>query len=302
MSRKPARKGLGRGLSQLLGDVEGPAAVTDDKVPSPEGDVATLPIDLVHPNPDQPRKSFSTAELDELASSISERGIVQPLVVRRHPEKSEVYQIVAGERRWRAAQRAGLHDVPVTIRDLDDQAVMEIAIVENVQREDLNPLEEAEGYAQLIERYGHTQEAVARIIGKSRSHLANTLRLNGLPNGTKAHVREGRLSAGHARALLTAFDPDGLADRVVAQGLSVRQTEKLAKRSVDDQNADVSAGQKKGAGSSLRDTDTRLLEGDLSAAIGMRATLLSKPDGAGELRIHYKSYEELERLCEKLTQ
>ncbi|MEO0428038.1 MAG: ParB/RepB/Spo0J family partition protein [Pseudomonadota bacterium] len=301
MSRKPGRKGLGRGLSQLLGDVEGPAAATDDKVPSPESDVATLPIDLVHPNPDQPRKSFSTAELDELASSISERGIVQPLVVRRHPEKGDVYQIVAGERRWRAAQRAGLHDVPVTIRDLDDQAVMEIAIVENVQREDLNPLEEAEGYAQLIERYGHTQEAVARIIGKSRSHLANTLRLNGLPDGAKAHVREGRLSAGHARALLTAFDPDGLADHVVAQGLSVRQTEKLAKRSAEDQSADVSAGQKKGAGSSLRDTDTRLLEGDLSAAIGMRAMLLPKPDGAGELRIRYKSYEELERLCEKLT-
>ncbi|MEO1533062.1 MAG: ParB/RepB/Spo0J family partition protein, partial [Pseudomonadota bacterium] len=236
MTRKPERKGLGRGLSALLGDVDAatggaPAtATTPGASPGASADgVGTLPIELIHPNPDQPRRQFTEEELSELANSIQERGVIQPLVVRPHPEKTKEYQIVAGERRWRAAQRAGLHALPVTIRELDDQAVLEIAIVENVQRQDLNPLEEAEGYAQLVERFGYTQEALARVIGKSRSHLANTMRLNAVPEPVKQHLRDGSLSAGHARALLAAADPVALATRVVAQGLSVRQSVRLVK-------------------------------------------------------------------------
>ncbi|MEL6576891.1 MAG: ParB/RepB/Spo0J family partition protein, partial [Pseudomonadota bacterium] len=236
MTRKPERKGLGRGLSALLGDVDaatGGAPTTATMPAASPGASAdgagTLPIELIHPNPDQPRRQFTEEELSELANSIQERGVIQPLVVRPHPEKTKEYQIVAGERRWRAAQRAGLHALPVTIRELDDQAVLEIAIVENVQRQDLNPLEEAEGYAQLVERFGYTQEALARVIGKSRSHLANTMRLNAVPEPVKQHLRDGSLSAGHARALLAAADPVALATRVVAQGLSVRQTERLVK-------------------------------------------------------------------------
>ncbi|MEL7171431.1 MAG: ParB/RepB/Spo0J family partition protein [Pseudomonadota bacterium] len=303
MTRKPERKGLGRGLSALLGDVDAatggaPAtATTPGASPGASADgVGTLPIELIHPNPDQPRRQFTEEELSELANSIQERGVIQPLVVRPHPEKSKEYQIVAGERRWRAAQRAGLHALPVTIRELDDQAVLEIAIVENVQRQDLNPLEEAEGYAQLVERFGYTQEALARVIGKSRSHLANTMRLNAVPEPVKQHLRNGSLSAGHARALLAAADPVALATRVVAQGLSVRQTERLVKATAKAGRATPPL-----PADALKDTDTRLMEGDLSAAIGMRAQLMTRPDGTGELRIQYKSYEDLDRLCEKLT-
>ncbi|MEM9762612.1 MAG: ParB/RepB/Spo0J family partition protein, partial [Pseudomonadota bacterium] len=290
MTRKPERKGLGRGLSALLGDVDAAsggapaAAAMPGAVPSASTDGAgTLPIELIHPNPDQPRRQFTEEELLELTESIRERGVIQPLVVRTHPEKTQEYQIVAGERRWRAAQRAGLHALPVTIRELDDQAVLEIAIVENVQRQDLNPLEEAEGYAQLVERFGYTQEALARVIGKSRSHLANTMRLNAVPEPVKQHLRDGTLSAGHARALLAATDPVALAARVVAQGLSVRQTERLVKATAKAGRATTSP-----PANTLKDTDTRLMEGDLSAAIGMRAQLVTRPDGTGELRIQYK--------------
>ncbi|MEL6767107.1 MAG: ParB/RepB/Spo0J family partition protein, partial [Pseudomonadota bacterium] len=306
VTRKPERKGLGRGLSALLGDVDAtPSRAAEDSSvqpgstggPSP-ANPTSVPIELIHPNPEQPRRQFSEAELAELALSIGERGVIQPLVVRAHPEKTKEYQIVAGERRWRAAQRAGLHALPVTVRELDDQAVLEIAIVENVQRQDLNPLEEAEGYAQLVERFGYTQEALSRVIGKSRSHLANTMRLNGLPDAVKHHLRDGTLSAGHARALLSAPDPASLVQRVLAQGLNVRQTETLVKASarVEAPGAAASAST-----SPAKDTDTRLLEGDLSAAIGMRAKLVTHPDGTGELRIRYQNYDDLDRLCEKLT-
>lgn len=305
MTKRGERKGLGRGLSALLGDIEpvktgaqeaaeaGPAPV------APAGSrTATpmLPIERIHPNPNQPRREFREEELDELAASIRERGVIQPVVVRSHPEKTEEYQIVAGERRWRAAQRAGLHDLPVVIRELDDRTMLEVAIIENVQRADLNPIEEALGYAQLVERFGYTQEALARIVGKSRSHLANTLRLTGLPETVQAMLRDGRLSAGHARALLTAADPVGLARRAVEQGLTVREVERLAR--AGDAPAARPRGQRPAA---EKDADTRLLEGDLSAAIGMRVALEHAAGGGGEMRIRYRDLDELDRLCQKLT-
>jgi len=301
MARKPEpKKGLGRGLSALLGDLEeteaGSAGGADE---TPGGlPVATLPIDRIHPNPAQPRRRFDEAELDDLARSIAERGVIQPVIVRPHPDEPEAFQIVAGERRWRAAQRAQLHDLPVVIRTLDDRDVLELAIIENVQRADLNAIEEAAGYAQLIEKFSYTQDALAKAIGKSRSHLANTLRLLQLPDDVQAHVRDGRLTAGHARALVTAPNASELAKEAVAKGLTVRQVEQAARKPAAAPRA---AGGTAGA-STAKDADTRLLEGDLSAAIGMRVEIRHVgADGAGELRITYRSLDDLDRLCQRLA-
>lgn len=297
MARSSDRKTLGRGLSALLGDIdEAPAGGADETDAGKGLKSDSLPIDLVHSNPDQPRRQFSENELEELAASIRERGIIQPVVVRPHPKKDKQYQIVAGERRWRAAQRAGLHEIPAVVRDFDDRTVLEVAIVENVQREDLNPIEEAEGYQALIDRFGYTQEALSRIVGKSRSHLANTLRLVGLPETVRQAVIEGRLSAGHARALLSAPDPEALAKRAIAGGLTVRQIETIVREATGGRP------QRQSKAPAGKDADTRMLEGDLSAAIGMSATLSPRPDGSGELRIRYRNLDDLDRLCEKLTQ
>jgi ParB family chromosome partitioning protein len=300
MARHPERRTLGRGLSSLLGDVQdlAPEAAASTTKPAQPGvgPQAEIAIDLIHPNPEQPRRHFPVAELQELADSIRERGLIQPVVLRPHPEKAGAYQIVAGERRWRAAQMAQLHKLPAVVRDLDDRTVLEIAIVENVQRQDLDPLEEAAGYKQLIDRFGYTQEAVAAVVGKSRSHLANTLRLAGLPEGVRDHLRAGRLSAGHARALLGSREPEALAERVVREGMTVRQVEALVKaegKPVKPARPFLEEERK--------DADTRILEGDLSAAIGMRVRLADLGDGAGEVRIRYRDSEELERLCEKLA-
>ena len=220
------RRGLGRGLSALLGEADATAA---GEAPRP-GDGRDLPIELIRPNPGQPRRDFAEAELEALASSIRERGVLQPILVRPDPDQPGHYQIVAGERRWRAAQRAGLWDIPVVIRELDDLLTLELAIIENVQRVDLNAIEEALGYRDLVDRFGRTQEDIARIVGKSRSHVANALRLLGLPESVQADLRAGRLSAGHARALAAAPDPAALAHQVLERGLNVRETETLARR------------------------------------------------------------------------
>ncbi len=293
-SGQPPRRGLGRGLSALLGDDTLPPVAEAGGPQPPTGEaVAEIAVDLIAPNPEQPRRRFDEAALEELAASIRERGVLQPIILRPDPQTPGQHQIVAGERRWRAAQRAGLHSVPAVVRAIDDRTMLEVAIIENVQRADLNPIEEAEGYAQLIDQFGHTQDALARIVGKSRSHLANLLRLRLLPEEVQAMLREGRLSAGHARALVTAPDPAKLAREALSKGLSVRQIEARAK--------EAKAGRADPAPKPEKDVDTRMLEGDLAAALGMGVTITHGVAGEGEVRIRYRSLEDLDRLIQRLA-
>lgn len=289
---RPERRGLGRGLSALMADV-GPAIAAPA---APARAEQVIPIDRIVPNPDQPRRSFAEDALEDLANSIREKGIIQPLILRVDPRNAAGFQIVAGERRWRAAQRARLHEVPAIVRDLDDTEVLEIAIIENIQRADLNPVEEATGYRQLMDRFGHTQEKVAEALGKSRSHIANTLRLLNLPPEILTFLRDGRLTAGHARALLTADDPMTLARKIVDQGLSVRETEKLAK--------EPARTSPKGAAPqpSDKDADTRMLEKDLAAALGMGVSIDHDKGGeGGKVTIRYASLEDLDEVCRRLS-
>lgn len=289
------RRGLGRGLSALLGEADAPVAETATPVAGPPREIA---IELLRRNPDQPRRYFPDVELDELAASIREKGVLQPLLVRPAPDADGEYQIVAGERRWRAAQRAGLHVLPIVVReDLTDLDVLEIGIIENVQRADLNPLEEALGYRTLIDQFGRTQEQVAEIIGKSRSHVANTLRMLGLPGPVQQYLVEGRLSAGHARAIATATNAAELAERIVEQGLSVRQAEALAREAGKPAGARPLRPPAPGRG---KDPDTRALEIDLSDAVGL-AVEIDDRDGRGVLTIRYDTLEQLDELCRRLS-
>ena len=290
-------RGLGRGLSALMADIgldstdplAGPAVARDRGT-----ELRSLAIEHIVPNPSQPRRNFDETALDELAQSLKERGIVQPIVVRPSatPER---FEIVAGERRWRAAQRAGLETLPALVRVLDDQQVLEIAIIENIQREGLNPIEEARGFRQLIDRFGHTQEMVATALGKSRSHIANLLRLLSLPDSVQDQVMSGILSAGHARALVTAENPRALAEKIITEGLSVRQAEALSRNATRRPDAG------KGPGRPEKDADTRALEGDLSANLGMAVEIRHASDGSGELKIRYASLDELDSLCQLLS-
>ncbi len=287
MSEGSRRKGLGRGLAALIEDVR------PERQAQAEPD-SHAPIERLHPNPDQPRKQFDPAEMESLAASIREKGVIQPLIVRADPARPGEWQIVAGERRWRAAQMAQAHTVPIVIRALDDAEVLEIGILENVQRADLNPIEEAAGYAQLIERFGHTQEKLATAMGKSRSYIANALRLLTLPQPVQAMTRDGRLSAGHARALITAPNAEQLARTVVDRGLSVRDTERLAK-SRDPETSLAPRRHSPG-----KDPDTRALEADLSAALGLSVTISPRGQG-GDLRIAYATLDQLDGLCQLLN-
>jgi ParB family transcriptional regulator, chromosome partitioning protein len=294
------RKGLGRGLSALLADINpettDAAPAAEVAAPAAQGGVARVAVELLRPNPDQPRRRFAEADLDELAASLREKGVLQPLIVRPHPETAGHYEIVAGERRWRAAQRAQLHELPVIVREFTDTEVLEVAIIENVQRADLNPLEEAQGYRQLMDRFGHTQEKLAEALGKSRSHIANLLRLLTLPEPVLELLRGGRLTAGHARAVITAADPLALARVVVERDLSVRQTEALARQ------AAAPARSRPAGAAPAKDADTRALEQDLAAALGLPVSIEHKAGGrAGELRIRYRSLEELDGLCQLLS-
>ncbi|MGP1358357.1 ParB/RepB/Spo0J family partition protein [Roseicyclus sp.] len=294
MVQKRDRKGLGRGLSALMADIQPMETVVAD-APAPRGE-RLIPVERIAPNPDQPRRAFSEDALSELAASIREKGIIQPLIVRPDPTGGDGYQIVAGERRWRAAQRAQVHEVPVIVRDFDDTEVLEVAIIENIQRADLNPVEEAQGYRQLMDRFGHTQEQLANAMGKSRSHIANLMRLLGLPGDVLDMLRDGRLSAGHARALITTDDPSGLARQAVAKGLSVREVEKLAKTG----GAGGKGGRPKTAVE--KDADTRALEGDLSAALGMTVSIdHDQARGNGTLSIKYKDLAALDDLIRILN-
>ena len=294
MSDRAKRPQLGRGLSALFGEGGG-------RVLSGPGAPRTVAIEAIRPSPFQPRRRFAEAELDGLVQSIREKGIVQPLLVRPVDDLVDnivadsgapgaEFELVAGERRWRAAQRAGLHEVPVVIRPFGDSEVLEIALVENLQREDLTPLEEAEAYSRLMQEFGHSQADVAETIGKSRSHVANTLRLLGLPPAVKRQLDEGALSAGHARALLAAPDPAALAGEVVRRGLNVRATELLVRR----RGAAPEPRQRK-----PRDHDTVALERELGGALGLRVTL--SPNGrGGSLTLHYASLDQLDRVLKLL--
>ncbi len=289
----PKGRGLGRGLAALFGE-ETEDYQSLDKLRSGK----SVPIEQVHPNAKQPRQSFDKEALEALAESIRASGILQPVLVRRHPERPSDYEIVAGERRWRAAQLARLHEIPVVIRELSDAQALELALVENVQRQDLSPIEEAAGYQRLIEEYRHTQDALSKVIGKSRSHIANTLRLLKLPESVRALLGEGRLSAGHARALLGAQDPEGLAKLVVARDLNVRQTERLAQ---DSHDSPAKKTRKAKAGPAPKDPDTLGLERDLTTLLGLKVSI----DFAGEsgsLTIHYGTLEQLDDVLRRLNQ
>lgn len=289
------QRGLGRGLSALMGEnAEAPVA-SDSPVPA---GVQRVPIESLKPNPDQPRKTFRQEDLEELTASIRDKGVLQPILVRSQPGEDGVWQIIAGERRWRASQAARLTEVPVIVNEMDDVEVFEVAIVENVQRADLNPLEEAEAYRVLMERFGRTQDAVAGVVGKSRSHVANTMRLLQLPERVLFYVREGKLSAGHARALINTPDPAELADIAFVNGLSVRETEALARKAVEGPKpakARAASGGARGEGTA----DVAALQQDLADALGLKVQLADK-GGKGELTIRYGSLEQLDDLCRRL--
>ncbi len=291
-----ARPRLGRGLAALLAGPEAnPQAAAAPLAPrSPK----KIPIEFLRPNPRNPRRNFSEEELSELTSSVKEKGIIQPILARPVPGVAGAFEIIAGERRWRAAQRAGLHEVPIHSIEADDRQALELAIIENVQRSDLDPLEEAAGYEQLLDEFGYSQAELAKVIGKSRSHVANSLRLLKLPEHTKTLIREGRLTAGHARVLVSCPEPDAIADKIIANNLSVRDAEQMAERASQAQNGKGQGPRKREAPG--KDPDTRALEKTLSDALGIEAIITPKAGEAGELRLNYKTLDQLEFVCRKL--
>jgi ParB family chromosome partitioning protein len=291
--RKP-RPSLGRGLNALLGDIAPEAVPTAGGGETPAG-IRMLPVGALTPQPGQPRRVFDEAALEELAQSIAARGVLQPILVRPHGRN---YQIVAGERRWRAAQRARLHEVPVIVRELDDADTFEIALLENIQRRDLNAVEEADAYKRLINEFGHTQEALAKLVHKSRSHIANLLRLLDLPEAVLSLLTDGKIDMGHARALIGAPDVESLAAEVVARGLSVRETERLAKAAKDDGTSGGHGGG--GGGSHGRNADIAALERQLTDVIGLGVKITYGAKG-GTLTVSYSTLDQLDMVCQRLT-
>ena len=285
MAEEASRRRLGRGLAALIGETGGEIAAPDRRTPR------RLPVAMLRPNPRNPRKAFDDGDLADLAASIRERGMVQAILVRPEPGGGEGYEIIAGERRWRAAQRAGLHEVPIVVHDVSDREALELAIIENVQRADLNPLEEATGYQQLIDEHGYSQAQLGDVIGKSRPHIANTLRLLKLPAPVQDYVRSGQLSAGHARALVTLDDPEAAARRIVEDGLSVREAEALGD----------TARHKAASGRALetKSADTRALEKQLADVLGLDVAIKYGPKG-GDIRIRYRTLEQLDDIVRRL--
>jgi ParB family chromosome partitioning protein len=295
MAEDSRRRGLGRGLSALLGE----PSVALEEAPgagagSPLKGLRSLPVEKLKPGRFQPRRVFDQAAIDDLVESVKEKGILQPILVRPLPEEPDCFEIIAGERRWRAAQAALLHEVPVIIRELSDREALEVALIENLQRQDLSPLEEAEGYRRLMDDFSHTQEALAKTVGKSRSHVANTMRLLALPDRIKQLLDDGSLTAGHARALLTCSDPVGLADQVVARGLNVRQTEKLASQGPEKGKSP------KNGGSPAKDADLLSLERDLTNLLGLKVSIVLQGKG-GEISVQYATLEQLDDVLHRLS-
>ena len=291
VERKSKSRGLGRGLSSLMGDLKNEPLTSNENSESQIVE-KLVPVEKIYPNPNQPRKSFQEEKLIELANSIKTKGIVQPLIVRKKKGTKESFEIVAGERRWRAAQRAQIHELPVIIKEFTDIEVLEIAIIENVQRADLNPIEEALGYKNLMENFDHTQEGLSKEIGKSRSHIANLLRLLNLPLAVQELLISGQLTAGHARALVTCDNPLAIAKQIISLGLSVRDAERLAKNVSEKKVSNKTKTKEKPA-------DTVLLEADLSAALKMKVSI-NHEEGKekGLISITYKSLDELDRSSE----
>ena len=288
--KNTSRKALGRGLSALMADIE-PAKTTETSEVA-KG-MMSVPIDSIEPNPDQPRKKFLKDDLDDLAGSIVEKGIIQPLIVRKTDNKNDTYQIVAGERRWRAAQIARIHSIPVIVREFNDLEVLEVAIIENIQRSDLNPIDEARGYQQLMSRFSHTQEKLSKVLGKSRSHIANLLRLLTLPEDVQRMLSDNIISIGHARALITRNDASLLAREVVRRNLSVREVERLAK--LDFKNKINKRVRKP------KDADTRTMEADLKAATGLKFDIQhDDKTGKGLVNIKYNNLDQLDDVVSKL--
>lgn len=295
MEKKTERRGLGRGLSALMADVN-----LDPSRSAPalaQRDDLMVPVERLIPNPDQPRRSFDPEALKDLAASLQQKGVIQPLIVRAIPGGNQ-FEIVAGERRWRAAQIARLHELPVIVRDFNDSEVLEIAIIENIQRADLNAIDEALAYRQLMDRHGHTQDMIAEALSRSRSHIANLLRLLSLPDDVQALVRDGKLSSGHARALITTANPSDLARQVVARGLSVREVEKLVRKAA----LAPDSGRKRKPRTEGSDADTRALEADVGANLKMQVRIDHKTgDEAGKITISYNTLDELDLLCRLLS-
>ena len=286
--RSEHRPRLGRGLAALLGATQ----EEPENIASGRG-IRKAPIEFLRPNPRNPRKRFDDTELDDLAASIRERGVIQPILVRAIPHVADAYEIIAGERRWRAAQRAGQHDIPIIVVEAGDREALEIAIIENIQRADLNALEEASGYRRLGADYGYSHADIARVIGKSRSHIANTLRLVNLPDHTRGLLAAGQISAGHARALLAVANPDVIADRVVAERLTVRDVERLG------QNAGKNSGIRREAAKA--DADTLALQERLGLALGAKVTIRHSGE-RGDIRITFRNFDQLDDCCRRLCQ
>jgi ParB family chromosome partitioning protein len=284
------RSRLGRGLASLIGDV-GAESQSSERARNQR----RVPIEFVRANPRNPRRNFSDAELEELSASIRERGIIQPIIVRAVRGANDAYEIIAGERRWRAGQRAGLHDVPVVVIEATDEEALEIAIIENVQRADLNPLEEAMGYQALASEFNHSQDDIAQIVGKSRSHVANMLRLLKLSDTVKAHIHSGKLTAGHARMLVGQPNAEELAEEIVSRGLNVRQVEELARKSGREQVRDV-----KRTGRLGKDADTEALENRVTNALGLLVTIDHRANGGGMLQVRYRTLEQLDDIVRRL--
>ncbi|QGP79639.1 ParB/RepB/Spo0J family partition protein [Sphingobium sp. CAP-1] len=291
-------QGLGRGLSALLGDVSREEPIAPSTAPAANGKtVQSIEVALIHPHPEQPRRHFDDGALQELADSIAKRGVIQPIIVRPH---GGGFQIIAGERRWRAAQRAQMHRIPAIVRDFDEQETLEIALIENIQREDLNPIEEAEAYRKLIAEFHHSQEALGRIVGKSRSHVANLMRLLELPQVVQQQVMYGKISMGHARALIGAPDCERLAQQVEDKGLSVRDTEQLVRKVKT--GADAPASRRATAASGVKDPDIAALEQHLADILGLRVDIAHDGGAAGgTLSMRYSNLDQLDMLCQRLS-
>jgi len=286
MMTQPQKRRLGRGLAALIGD-----DTTEEAVVQDARSLRHVPIEFLHANPNNPRKHFADSDLEDLTRSIRDKGLLQPLVVRH---RGSEFEIVAGERRWRAAQRAGIHEVPVLIRDLTDGEALEIALIENIQRADLNALEEARAYQQLMDQFDYTQQQLADSVGKSRSHIANTIRLLSLPESVRRHIEDGALTAGHARALVATDSPQQLAEKIIQLGMTVREAEGLSR-------SEAEAKGRPPAAKAPKDADTIALERQLSEALGLKVEIANKGRAGGSLTVRYKTLEQLDDVCNRLV-